>query len=139
MSDMFSRPELDARLKGVLFQNIETGTSAHEYIFPFDCKFNGIAIYSTVSKLGTRIKMETYYNAGPYGWKKYKKFADFWNLYPNYVCKNVLFPTEPSAGVKIVFTIENNEGAPIDFGANLFQFTESEKVQPSLLQQGEDW
>lgn len=139
MSDMFSRPDVDARLKGAFFGNIPTGTHDLEYVFDFDCQFNGAAIWSSVSNGGSFIRLETQYDAGPYGWKRYKKFGDSWNLFPNYVCKTILFPTEPSAGVKLLIRVTNNEGAPIDLGINLFQFTESQKVNPGALEEGDDW
>ena len=83
--------------------------------------------------------METQYEAAPGVWFGYKKFSKQWNLFPNYVCKTILFPTEPKAGVRVAFTIENNEGVPIDVGMNFFQFTALEEVHPSLGEQGTDW
>lgn len=139
MSNMFAKPELDARLKGLLFKDIPTGISQVEYIFEYDCSFNGAAIASSVTKLSTSIKLETQYTIGDDIWLRYKKFGDSWNLYPNYICKNILFPTQVKAGIKLIITIDNKEGSLIDLGINLFTFIPSEEVKPELGQQGEDW
>lgn len=135
----FERPNLDARLKGILFKDIPVGTHEREYIFPFDCKFNGIISYSSVTKIGSTIRMETQYQAAPDVWYRYKKFGDDWNLFPNYACKNVLFPTTPVEGIKLLFKITNNETVPIDIGFNLYQFADLEHVDPTQGQQGADW
>lgn len=139
MSDMFAKPEMDARLRGKYWSNIPIGVSNLEYVFEYDCSFNGAAIWSSVTKGGSSITLETQYDAGPYGWKRYKRFGKDWNLYPNYVCKTILFPTKPKAGIKLLITVDNQEGAPIDLGINLFTFIYSEIVNPSSLQEGSDW
>lgn len=137
--EMFNDPALDARMKGVYFSDIPTGESTVEYIFPFDCLFNGLTVSSSVTQLGSTVKLETYYNAGPHGWKRYKKFADSFNLFPGSIDKNILFPTKPKSGVKILITVNNNDGVAIDLALNLFQFTDVEKVDTQILQEGEDW
>jgi len=137
--EMFDNPELDARMKGVIFKDIPTGTSEQEYIFPFDCMFNGLTVGSNVTKLGSSVRLETRYQAGPSTWLRYKKFGDSWNLYPGNIDKNILFPTKPKAGIKLVIIVENNEGSPIDIAVNLYQFADSEIVIPQEGQQGVDW
>ena len=137
--DLFATPSVDARLIGHLFQNVPVGTSEQEFIFPYDCNFNGAAITSTVTKLGTKISLETRYQAAPGVWFRYKRFGRDWNMFPNYVCKTLLFPTRPKQGIKLVIGVENNEGVPIDIGINLYTFANLENVNPMLGQQGEDW
>jgi hypothetical protein len=139
MSEMFSTPELDARLRGLLFKSVPVGVSTVEYIFEYDCFFNGASITSSVTKLGTRLSLETQYQAAPGLWFKYKKFAKEWNMFPGYVCKTILHPTKPRAGIKLLIHVDNQEGMPIDIGVNLFTFIDSEMVNPSLGQQGADW
>lgn len=136
---MFDNPALDARMQGVLFKDVPIGYSEQTYTFPFNCIYNGMILSSSVDSLGSFLTMETQYNAGPYGWKRYKKFVKEWQLMPNYVCKNVLFPTTPSAGVRMVLKVQNNSSNPIDIAMNLYQFVDKITIKPSQLEEGEDW
>lgn len=138
-SGQFTTSEYDARLEGFFIKDAPIGVSNHYYIFPFDCYFNGIAIASTVSGVGSNVNLTTEYQAAPDVWLRYKKFASTWNLFPNYVCKTILFPTKPKEGIRINIKIVNNELTPIDLGVNLFQFTPIASVNPLLGEQGEDW
>jgi len=136
----FNSPHKDARLKGLLFKDIPIGISTVEYIFEYDCAFNGAALFSDVSSIGSSLAMETQYTIdGGTTWLRYKKFAKGWNLFPNYVCKTIMFPTMPKAGIKLLITVDNKEGGPINIGMNMFTFTDLEKVSPSLGEQGVDW
>lgn len=132
-------PSLDSRLQGVPKFTAPIGDSTHEHIFEFDCDFNGVEIYSMCDELGHSVTLETHYNAGPYGWKRYKRFGKTWNLCPNNNCRIILFPTKPKEGIKLVVKYHNPSLSPVDFIVNLFQFIEMENVNPASLEEGEDW
>lgn len=139
MNLMFDRPHLDARLEGFTLQ-VEPGTSTHYKVFTFDCSFNGLILYSNVSDIGSHVTMWTeYYVNETYGWKRYKKFAKNWQLMPGYTSKTILFPTKPSAGVRIAFEVYNNEQSDISLAFNLYQFAVLEKINPSQLEEGSNW
>ena len=141
----FTESEYDAHLEGFNISDAPLGTSEHHFYFTYDCSFMGAAMYSSVTKLGTTIDIRTEYFAGLHPvtneqiWLRYKKFGKSWNMFPNYVCKSILFPTKPKVGIRIVVTINNNDVGPIDFGMNLFNFADIEVVNPSLGQEGKDW
>lgn len=134
-----SNPALDARIEGVPVFTATPGDSVHEHVFTFDCDFSGIEIYSECAELGHTVTLETQYNAGPYGWKRYKKFGKTFNLFKNDKCRIVLFPTKPKAGIKLVIKYNNPTQTDVKFAINLFQFADMELVNPSILQEGEDW
>ena len=67
-------PLLDARLHGT--GQIYTATAGQVtdfyYTIPFDCKFNGLEIISDNNVLlGDSVSIQTEYNAGSYGWKRF--------------------------------------------------------------------
>lgn len=137
--DLFYNPSLDARLFGISVMVAPSGTSEHYFSFPFDCKFNGIEIKTNASELGDKLSLETQYNAGPYGWKRYKRFAKQWNVFPDESTRVLLFPTEPKAGIRVKVTYENAHQTDIKIAINLFTFVDSEIVNAAQLQEGADW
>jgi len=134
------KPILDARLTGSDLFTAPAGVKTKFYFtFDFDCKFNGTEVYAWDSNAGDKIELITEYNAGAYGWKRYKKFGKEFNIFPNTLQKYILFPTEPSAGVRLVVEYDNTGLTEVKFSLNIFLFTDQEIVKPSILQEGEDW
>lgn len=135
-----TRPKLDARLQGSdVFTATANSTTEHYYTFDFDCDFNGVEIYTHGSEIGHKVKLTTEYNAGLYGWKRYKKFGKSFNIFPKCLQKYILFPTKPSAGVRVHISYTNPESSDVKFAVNFFQFVQQESVDPSQLQEGTDW
>lgn len=134
-------PLLDARLHGAgVFTATNSSTTSHEYLFTFDCKFNGIEIITDSNvEIGDYLRLETQYNAGAYGWKRYKKFGDKWYIKPNDRSRIILFPTEPSSGVKLLINYTSVGTSDVKFAFNLFTFVDQVKLDTGILEEGEDW
>lgn len=136
-------PLLDARLFGhdIVYTAIKNTTTDFYYTFTYGCKFNGIEIITDSNvELGDGITLSTEYNAGPHGWKRYKKFGDVWHLKKDDRTRIILFPTEPSAGVRVKMGYKSvGTVNDVKFVVNFFTFTDQEIVKPSLLEEGEDW
>lgn len=133
-------PLLDARLWGSpLFTAPANQETEFNFEIPFDCKWNGIEIFAWGPNKGDHMKLQTEYNAGPYGWKRYKKFGKHFNIYPNYVNKIILFPSEPKAGVRVCVYYTNTGNTPVDFSINLYTFVDEQVVNTNNLEEGEDW
>ena len=112
-------PLLDARLFGHdIVYNAPAGvTTDFTFQFPFNCKFNGSEILTDSNAvLGDTITFLTEYDAGPFGWKRYKKISKCWHLMP-------------SDRTRII----------LKFCVNFFCFVEETDVDPNQLQEGEDW
>jgi len=142
MSDWFgpSNPDLDARIQGSPLWTATANTKTQfELDFDFACDFNGIEFYAWDSHKGDNLKLWTEYYAGPYGWVFYKKFGDNFNVFPNNRTRIILFPTKPILGVRLVVEYDNKGQTDVDFSLNKFQFSDTERVLPSLLQSGTDW
>ena len=137
-----SAPLLDARLFGhdtVYTANAGTLTDFY-YTFTYDCKYNGIEIITDDNVvLGDGLTIETQYNAGPYGWKRYKKFGKTWHVKKDDRTRIILFPTEPSAGVRVKMTYKSTGVTDVKFVVNFFTFVDQESVNPGALEEGEDW
>lgn len=132
--------EYDTRIQGWSISNVPTGDSTHYYTFNFDCFFNGVELYCDTTELGVSITMSSEYYVQPLDtWKRYKKFAKDYNIFPSQNHKHLLFPTTPSQGVRIKLEVKNNTNSSVNLNLNLFQFTKLEKVDPTQLQEGEDW
>lgn len=136
-----SKPRLDARLKGTdLFTAPANSTSEHIFYFTFDCKFNGIEMFAWDSNKGDHLALFTDYYVPPLAsWKRYKKFGKHFNVYPNNLQKYVLFPTEPSNGVRLRLEYTNTGNTAVDFSLNLFMFADRSLVDTSTASEGEDW
>lgn len=132
-------PLIDARLQGTPLFTATPGLSTHYHTFDFDCKMNGVEVYAWDANQGDNMSIESQYNAEPYGWKRYKKFGKNWNIYPNERSRIILFPTEPKAGVRLAFTYDNKGVVDVKFSINVFQFIDRQYINPSLLEEGEDW
>lgn len=134
------KPILDARLSGTDLFTAPAGQKTKFYFnFNFDCKFNGTEMYAWDSNRGDKLNLSTEYNAGPYGWKTYKKFGKEFNVYPNTIQKYILFPTEPKAGVRLVVEYDNKGVTDVEFSMNIFLFVDQQKINLSILEEGEDW
>lgn len=135
-----SLPNVDARLEGSEVMSAVGNTSTEFYInFNFDCDMTGIEFYAWSPNKGDTLNFYTEYNAGPYGWKRYKKFGKNFNVFPNHISRIILFPTSPKAGSRIKVVYNNTGNSAVDFSINRFQFTAIEKIDPTKLQEGEDW
>jgi len=133
-------PVLDARIEGSeTFTATANSTTTHYIVFDFDCEFEGLEIAADNPTFGDHVEMSTEYNAGAYGWKRYKKFGKRFNIYPNHVSRIILFPTLPSAGVRIAISYTNTGNSDTKFSINKFQYVSRTVVKPSELQEGEDW
>lgn len=133
-------PLLDARLWGKGPLDCPPGDSTHYILFYFDCKFSGMDLASNTTTYGDSISLQTDYYVPPLDtWKRYKKFADRWNVIPNERDRVILFPTEPKQGVRITITYHNSSDVNKSMFINLFTFVDQSGVNPSLLQEGEDW
>jgi len=141
-----SNPLLDARLEGSnLFNAPANQASKHYYNFSVesgvpDVKFNGVSIYAYDANKGDKMNLWTEYTIdGGTTWLRYKKFGKSWNIAPNTLMKDILFPTTPTNGVRVVFEYINNGNNAVDFFANLYNFIDQQVVNPAQGQQGVDW
>lgn len=134
-------PLLDARLLGIgKFSTPAGQTAEHTYVFTYDCKFNGIEVLTDSNvAFGDNITLWTEYNAGPYGWKRFKKFGKSWHVKKDNVLRIILFPTEPKAGVRLVLKYENTGATTVDIAVNLFTFVDQAVINTQVLEEGEDW
>lgn len=136
-------PLLDARLFGhdtVYTATANTNTDFY-FNFPFDCKYNGTEIITDENVvLGDSISFITEYNAGPLGYKRYKKIAKCWHLKANDRARIILFPTEPTPLLRMkmqyksVGTLNN-----VKFVVNFFTYVDEVNLDTSSLEEGEDW
>lgn len=135
------KPILDARLTGTdLFTAPANSTTDHYFNFGFDCLFNGAELYCWDSNKGDKIELSTEYYVPPTDtWNRYKKFGKDFNVYPNVVQNYILFPTEPKAGVRVRIRYTNTGDTAVDFSLNMFIFADQQQVNPSVLEEGEDW
>lgn len=139
-------PLLDARLEGTqLFTALANTETNFYYYFQHesdvpDVKFNGVALYAYDANKGDSIELWTEYYVPPLNiWKRYKKFGKNWNIAPNTLMKDILFPTVPKNGVRVVFKYKNSGNNDVDFWINLYNFVDQQLVKPSLLEEGNDW
>ena len=133
-------PLLDARLWGVGPFECTPGVSTHYITIPFDCKFSGMDLISTTQDYGDKVDILTEYYIPPMNvWKRYKKFSKEWNIVPNERDRVILFPTEPKQGIRLTIKYSNSGETNKKVYVNLFTFIDQQKVNPSLLQEGEDW
>ena len=138
---MFDRPHKDARLHGAGSFTTTAGTSyTHYYTFSFDCDFNGIEVITDSNAIiGDHVTIWTEYNAGPYGWKRYKKFGKEWYLKPDDKDTIILFPTTPKAGVRLCIKYTSTGASDVTSAVNLFTFVDQATVDVASLEEGEDW
>jgi hypothetical protein len=133
-------PVLDARLWGTDVFTAGAGVSSSHYIYiPFNCKFNGLDFFSWNPNKGDSVSFLTEYPVSQEVWRRYKKFAKKFNVYPNTRDRVILFPTEPKAGVRIHVIYHNVGQTPVDFSFNFFTYVEQAKIDPTKGEQGEDW
>lgn len=137
-------PLLDFRGEGISFE-APVGKNKFEYSFTHEAAVNfvnffGVSIYAWDSNKGDTVSMWTEYYVPPMSaWKKYKKFAKNFNVFPNVEMKDILFPTTPSNGVKLVIEYNNTGLNPVDFYVNLYNFVDQQEVDVSTASEGEDW
>lgn len=136
-------PLLDARLFGhdTVYTATKNSTTDFYYTFTYGCKFNGIEIITDSNvELGDGITIITEYNAGPYGWKRYKKFGDTWHVKADDRTRIILFPTEPAAGVRVKLSYKSiGTVNDVKFVVNFFTFVDQAKIDTGSLEEGEDW
>ena len=138
-------PLLDFRGEGIAFKANASSVSRHEYNFTHEeavdfINFFGVSIYAWDSNKGDNVNMWTEYFVPPLdSWKRYKKFAKKFNIFPNMEMKDILFPTTPKQGVKLVIEYDNKGTSPVDFYINLYNFVDQQKVDTNVAGEGEDW
>lgn len=135
-------PLLDARLFGHdIVYNAPAGvTTDFTFQFPFNCKFNGSEILTDANAvLGDTITFLTEYDAGPFGWKRYKKISKCWHLMPSDRTRIILFPTDPTTSTRVKIQYKSTGLNAVNFCINFFCFIEETDVDPNQLHEGEDW
>ena len=133
------KPELDTRAQGTdLFTATANSTTSHYFTFNFDCELTGMELFAWNPNKGDKVTIFVEYNAGAYGWLRFKKFSKSFNVYPNHVNRAIAFPTLPKAGTRMRVDYTCGENS-VDFSLNVFQYAVREDVNASLGQQGEDW
>jgi hypothetical protein len=139
-------PFLDARLEGMgqmtaLAGQVGTWYYTVNLSAPIDkLYFNGLSFYAWDSNKGDYLTLWTEYYVPPLNqWKRYKKFAKDWMVMPNTEMKDLLFPTTPTNGVRVVVQYHNVGANDVDFICNLYNFVDQQAVSPSALEEGEDW
>lgn len=132
------KTELDAKVEGTdLFSAAANSVTSHYFTFSHSCTFTGIELYAWNSNPGDNITMLIEYYTGAV-WLRYKKFGKKFNVYPS-VDRVIMFPAEPSQGTRLRIDYDNKGGSSVDFSMNVFKFADSEKINPLLGEQGEDW
>lgn len=143
-----ARSGQNARLFGVkdtttgkMYFTAQAGNNSYTMPFPFDCKFEGIEIFSQDANIGDHIPMfEVRYSIdGGVNWLRFRKFAKNWSIFPSTLCRIILFPTEPKAGTLLAFDYYNEGATAIKFSLNLFVMTDEEAVDVMQAEEGEDW
>lgn len=141
-----SNPELDARLEGMSLMTAPAGENTDFYFIVSleegvpDMIFNGVSLYAWDSNKGDSITLSSEYYVPPLNqWNRYKKFGKNWNIYPNQLMKDILFPTKAFNGVRIKFTYHNVGVSDVDFSANLYNFVDQQSVDTMTLEQGYNW
>ena len=139
-------PLLDFRGEGVRFSfKAQEEPSYGYYNFSHEpsankISFFGVSLYAWNSSFGDTVNMWTEYTIdGGTTWKVYKKFAKNFNIFPKVEMKDILFPTTPTNGVRLVVEYSNTGTAPVDFFMNLYNFVDQQSVNPSLAEEGLDW
>ena len=138
----FPELDLDARIQSTgIYTATKNSTTTSYFTFGFDCMFNGLEILVDANALlGDTLSLETQYDAGEFGWKRYKKFVDGFLICPGSLHRYILFPTKPTSGVRIELQYTST-GATNDvkYGLNLFTYADTETVNPGALEEGTDW
>lgn len=138
------KPRLDTRLEGVLF-SCTSGDSTHYYNFNYEAGikkvlFNGVETFAFDSNPGDYVTLWTEYFVPPMNaWKRYKKFGKKYYVFPNTTQKNILFPTEPTIGVRLVVKYHNTGTDPVNYALNLFNFVDRQTIDTSTASEGVDW
>ena len=142
--DTTNAPLLDFRGEGV-HMVFPVGTSRQVYNFSHEpeavkVSFFGVSIYAWDSNLGDKVNMWTEYWVEPLGqWKRYKKFAKNFNIYPKTEMKDILFPTTPTNGVRLVIEYNNTGIGDVNFFMNLYNFVDQQTVDLATASEGVDW
>lgn len=139
-------PLLDFRGEGVKFSfPVQEASSKGYYNFSHEpsavkISFFGVSLYAWNSSLGDTVTMWTEYTIdGGTTWLRYKKFAKNFNVFPKVEMKDILFPTTPTNGVRLVVEYTNTGTAPVDFFLNLYNFVDQQTIDLMVAQQGADW
>lgn len=140
-----SVPNLDFRGEGIHLEFNAGQTSTEYYNFshtPQEGKvsFYGVALYSPNSESGDNLDMWTEYSVDSgVTWKKYKKFAKNFNIFPRIEMKDIIFPTTPTNIFRIAFTYRSKGISKVDLFVNLYNFVDQQLVDPTQGQEGRDW
>ena len=140
-----SDPMLDFRGEGKHFKFEKSSTNVKYYNFSHEpsatkISFFGVALYAWNSNLGDTVNMWTEYTIdGGTTWKRYKKFAKNFNIFPKVEMKDIIFPTTPTNGVRLVIEYTNTGISDVDFFINLYNFVDQQTVDPAQGQEGIDW
>lgn len=141
----FNALKIDARLEGVKFTMPANTTTKKYYYFNHEdtskvILFMGVSLYAFSANQGDTVNLWSEYTYdGGTNWKRYKKFAKNWNVFPNVEMKDLLFPTTPKTGVRLVIEYTNTGGTPVDLALNLYNMVDTILVDPNQLQEGHDW
>lgn len=131
---------LDTRLHGLPepVVGIPGQSVTKEYLFEFDCKFNGIQIICDGNvAYGDTLCLETHIKPNPASnfWMFYKKFGKGWWLSPNSKQDILLFPTLPKAGTtKMLVHLTSTGAVAPKIYLNLYTF-----VDRPVTWVGETW
>lgn len=138
-------PLLDFRGEGKQFVFAPKETNKDFYYFNHEVgankvSFFGVSLYAWDSNLGDTVNMWTEYTIdGGTTWVRYKKFAKNFNIFPKTEMKDILFPTTPTNGVRLVVEYSNTGISPVNLFLNLYNFVDQQTIDPTLGQQGVDW
>lgn len=138
-------PLLDFRGEGKQFVFPAGETTQQSYDFSHEpaankISFFGVALYAWDSNLGDHVNMWTEYTTdGGTTWKRYKKFAKNFNIFPKTEMKDIIFPTTPTNGVRLVIEYKNTGIAPVNLFINFYNFVDQQTVDPAQGQEGVDW
>lgn len=145
MGAPFDGVKLDARLEGKSYTATASSKTLHYYDFSHEINGNvvsfiGVSIYSEAIALGDKVTLWTEYYVPPLtAWKRYKKFAKTWNIFPKTEMKDILFPTQPTNGVRVVIEYDNQSGSDVNFAVNFYNFVDEQTVNTATAAEGYDW
>ena len=139
-SENYREIGIDPRLEGVanVLVSTKNATTTHYIDFTFDGMFNGIEFYAHESYEGDYIDIYIEYLIPPSTWRRYKKFAKNFNIFPNILQKYVLTTANvvTDSRIRIDYTSKST-ATDAKLSLNKFQFVTSETVIPPS--EGTDW
>ena len=141
----FDALKIDARLEGKFFNAPANAKTKFYYSFSHEqeienVRFIGTALYAWNSNAGDNVTLwSEYYVPQLSVWKRYKKFAKTFQIFPNMQMKDLLFPTTPSNGVRVVIEYDNKGNSAVNFAMNFYNFVSIQTIDFSVLGEGVDW